>query len=231
MSKAGLCCQVGSSSGVHPGADLQWQRCAGEAASSAHGRREGLARDGDSPADGQWEGNHHHPGTFFGNRRVLFLAALTSGFGGRLVEAEWQCSPLDSQACLKQSSVLSWTMLHGAVTSGSVYLFPHLSLWKNLFLLVFYSGTPSSVSPSIFSGALPGLYVHFLLVEKPGAWFHCDLWVGILLKAEVLHGSSLPPTWVAGKEARVVVRTSTARHLCMFPLQVILCLVFLWQRC
>lgn len=191
-----------SSSGVYPGADLQRQRCTGETASSANGRREGLARDGDSPADGQWEGNHHYPGTSFGNRRVLCLAALISRFGGGLVEAEWQCSPLDSQTCLEKSSVLCWALLREAVTSRSVYLFltcPHRK--NSLSFLPFHLGTPSSVSPIILSCAPPGLCVHSLPLEKLGAWFHPDPWVGILLKAEVSHGSSqaFPPTWVAGR--------------------------------
>lgn len=63
MQKARLQCQVVSSPGIYPGADLQRQRCAGETASPADGRRESLARDGDPPADGRWKGNHHYPGT------------------------------------------------------------------------------------------------------------------------------------------------------------------------
>lgn len=88
------------SPGVYPGADLQRQRRAGEAAAPADDGGEGLARAGDPPADRQWEGNHHHPGSSLWQQQSVIPCCSPHWplSCEKSLEAEQQHSP---QACPK----------------------------------------------------------------------------------------------------------------------------------
>ena len=73
--------------GLHPGADLQRQRCAGEAASQADhgGGRHGA--HGDPPADGLREAHLHHPGILTPVAGSLF--GVCGSVVGVLIEVKW----------------------------------------------------------------------------------------------------------------------------------------------
>lgn len=105
-----------------------------------------------------------------------------------MVGAERQCSPLDSQTCLKNCSVLSWALGHEAVRSGFDEKLPiHLSQTSLTGKFVAppspFRSYQKHFSQYPFS-APPRLCVYFSVV-KLGVWVHPDLCVGILFPPQV----------------------------------------------